>query len=168
MEPVLLIAVFVAGFFAAGAWSRMRGRSGGKLSAWLVTWSGESLTVEPAKIVPEGVQLPGRDVMPAGVLRSYDLDSSTRLYFAAVDAVALADHKTLERARRTIVLRALFSGGGDLLRYLQMAAVLVPLAVSIWLTMAFGGVEASLKAQAVDLGVMRETLEKPLVVQGAE
>lgn len=56
-----------------------------------------------------------------------------RYLVVAVEPVALADHTALERARHQIALHALFESGGDMMRYLQIAAVVVPVLAAIYI-----------------------------------
>lgn len=56
-----------------------------------------------------------------------------RSLIVAVEPVVMADHVALERARHQIALHALFETGGDLMRYLQIAAVVVPLLAAVYM-----------------------------------
>ena len=54
-------------------------------------------------------------------------------------APPLADHVALERARDQIALAAVFRSGGDLMRILQIASVVVPVLASIYLAWVVSG-----------------------------
>jgi len=59
-----------------------------------------------------------------------------------VSAPPLADHVALERARDQIALAAVFRSGGDLMRILQIAAVVVPVLASVYLAWVVSGITA--------------------------
>lgn len=59
-----------------------------------------------------------------------------------VAAPPLADHVALERARDQIALAAVFRSGGDLMRILQIAAVVVPVLASVYLAWVVSGITA--------------------------
>lgn len=64
-----------------------------------------------------------------------------RVLIVAVEPVALSDHTALERARHQIALHALFESGGDMMRYLQIGAVVVPLLVAVYLSYKIAAVD---------------------------
>lgn len=59
-----------------------------------------------------------------------------------IAAAPLADHVALERARDQIALAAVFRSGGDLMRILQIAAVVVPVLTSVYLAWVISGLSA--------------------------
>lgn len=54
------------------------------------------------------------------------------LAIITIESPQLSDHVALERARQQIALSAIFQSGGDLMRYLQIAAVVIPLISAIY------------------------------------
>ena len=163
-----LLLVLVAGVFVG--WSANRFLSarqsvklGGRSTIVGAIYDGSTYTVYPAKQNEAGFEI-GGTLYPAGVCRVGDA-GSIRMVLVAADAVALANHRTLEVARQTIALRALFKGGGDLRRWLEIAAVTIPIVVYLLLYSSFGAVQNTLNQQSADLKMVKEQLSKPLVVQ---
>jgi hypothetical protein len=57
-----------------------------------------------------------------------------------IEAPQLSDHVALERARQQIALSSIFQSGGDLMRYLQIAAVVIPLISAIYTAVQIGSI----------------------------
>lgn len=76
-----------------------------------------------------------------------------RYLIVSIDAVPLADHVALEKARSHIALSAVFRSGGDLMRYLQIAAVVVPILVSLYIGYSMSSYGATM-AQVSELITM--------------
>lgn len=157
----LAFAAFVAGYVVS---RYLNARSfGGSNKHFLLVYTGSTYNSYSCKPCEAGVKV-GDTVYPSGSLVITQLPGYT-FYFAPVEQVALANHQALEAARKTIALKALFSGGGDLMRMLQIGALVIPLLAAIWLTMSFGEVRSSLNQQSADIKLVQEQLNKPLVVQ---
>lgn len=93
--------------------------------------------------------------------------SGLSVYVGAMAGVPLAQHEALEIGRQGIAFSAMFKSGGDLLRWLQIGALVVPIGVAIWLTLQFGNVINTLNANTADLKVVRDVVSRPLVVAPA-
>jgi len=96
-----------------------------------LVWDGVSWITTRARVGDHGIE-----VLKLGTwvtLTSELVYDVGRYLVVAIDAVPLADHVALEKARNHIALSAVFRSGGDLMRYLQIAAVAVPILVSLYI-----------------------------------
>jgi len=96
-----------------------------------LVYDGSNWLVTRARVSDHGIE-----VLKLGswiTLTSELVYDAGRYLIVAIDSVALADHVALERARSQIALSAVFRSGGDLMRFLQLAAVIVPLLVSLYI-----------------------------------
>lgn len=163
MQFSLFLAIFAA-FVAGYMFNRFQAGRPGKGGHFAMTYDGRVFQGALAKPVPEGIQV--ADVTySAGMYQSVQPLPNVTLYLIAAEPVPLADHRALEKARRTIVLRALFSPGGDLLRYLQMAAVIVPLVFYFFVYSTVGQLQGSLNRVDGSLALVKDVVSKPLVVE---
>lgn len=87
------------------------------------------------------------------------------LYMVHIEPLALMEHKTLERARRTIVQGHIFKPGSDMYRYLQFAAVIVPIIASFWVTVSLGGLSGELRALGRSVAIVQEIVTSPMKVE---
>lgn len=179
----MLVVIGVIVVLFAALWffrDRIRFRSFPK--GYALIHDGSTFRLTRARVTHLGIEVTKDEVYPLGVSTTMQLPSvhvpaelgpravplklprSRRyLFVIAVEPLALVEHQTMERGRRTMVLGSMFKPGGDILRYLQFAAALVPLLASIWLTMQFASVQATLNQQASDLKVVKAVLSAPLV-----
>lgn len=157
---VALAGVFV-GFFAARVLAS-RARSSKSVTLLLV-YDGATLNLYPARVTPEGVSGGSDSELPHGSLYKLSVPGVV-LYVSAIERVALADHALMRKARYSVALKALFRSGGDLLFYLQVAALLVPLLLSISIWSSLGNVNATMTAVRADMMVVRDAISKPLEV----
>ena len=79
----------------------------------------------------------------------------------AVEPVALADHLALERVRHQIALRALFESGGDVMRYLQIGAVVVPVLAAIYVAVTV----SSFQGYATEVSALMNLLKDSPIMQ---
>ena len=170
MDALIPLLTFLSG--AAAAWwllARQRSRA----RARLVVYDGERLVVYVARLKDGHLLVPalGKDFKyPRSIVRLADNTSDTAagdVYVMGVQAIALAQHDALEVGRQSIVFSSLFKSGGDLLRILQMAAVLVPIVAAVWSTLQVGGLQGAVNSLAVDVKLVREVVSKPLVTEAA-
>lgn len=147
-------------------------RSSKKKFAFLLIWDGTQFRGFPVKEVASGVQASDGVIYPAGVLQA--LDSAFQfvqckdiaIYFAAVEPVALANHRALEQARKTIALNKIFDGGGDMLRYLQISALIVPLIIVVMVYFSISGQAGTLARIEAQTIKANDVLSKPLSIGG--
>jgi len=102
----------------------------------------------------------GAEVVLTDELISYAVG---RTAIVCVDQIALADHVALETARKHIALSAIFRIGGDLMRYLQMAAAVLPVLVSLYVAWTVSGM-VDYQASVQALVTMLEN--SPLIKRG--
>lgn len=96
-----------------------------------LVYDGTTWLVTRARVGDHGIE-----VLKLGTwitLTSELVHDAGRYLIVAADAIPLADHVALEKARNHIALSAVFRSGGDLMRYLQIAAVVVPILVSLYI-----------------------------------
>jgi hypothetical protein len=149
------------GFLLLAFWFLRRRRSSPYRRAWLLVYTGAEFSVYPVSQVQEGVVAADGVIYPAGVLAALTANSihfrsmlgSAPLYFLPIEAVELANHRALERARCSVMVRALFFGGGDILHYLTIAALVVPLIVSVLMYGQVSGLQSTLAR--IEAGVTR-------------
>lgn len=158
MQYVAIVFAFIIGF--GGCWF-LRFRKREASYVLLLTEQGQEIV--PCKRVPKGVEADG--VFYASTLyRSHQLAGGS-LYVVGAEAVPLLRHQALEQARRGVVFSALFEPGGDMFRYVQYAAVAVPLVVMIVFYFSIGSIQSGLAQNAADMKFVKTVLEKPLQVQ---
>lgn len=88
-----------------------------------------------------------------------------RTAVVCVESVPLADHVALETARKHIALSALFRSGGDLMRYLQMAAAALPVLVALYVAWVISGLTDT-QASVQTLVTLLEN--SPLIKRGGQ
>jgi hypothetical protein len=160
-SSLLLVAVGFAGL-AVGFWFGKR--SGGARSAgnFLLLYEGTRWEVHQAKRVEAGVQV-DKTVYPEGVITPLRLGADCIVYIAGIERVALADHEALERARLSVVLAEMFSGAGDIARTLQLAGVVVPLLVALWMGWTVAGLGGQIASTQVGVQSVLTTMKEGLV-----
>ena len=96
-----------------------------------IVYDGNVWTVTRARVGDHGIEV--RRLASWITLTSELVTDLGKYLIITIDAVPLADHVALEKARNHIALSAVFRSGGDLMRYLQIAAVVVPILVSLYI-----------------------------------
>lgn len=135
---ILAVVLVVAWFGRRYLGSVNRGRS------YLLTYDGRVFRGELVKVVPEGVQGVDKKIYPASELMLTELRDGTCFYLFGAEHVALASHQALEAARLVMLPRMLFEGGGDMKRWLEYAALILPLTAAVWLTLKIGDFQTSI------------------------
>lgn len=110
---------------------------------YLLTYDGRMFRAELVTVVNEGVQGLDKKIYAASELMVTELRDGTRFYLLGADHVALATHQALEAARLVMLPRMLFESGGDMKRWLEYAALILPLAAAVWLTLKIGDFQSS-------------------------
>ena len=164
------IVLVVAAVLAVVYIIRRRGRvrTSPYRRAWLLVYSRDvndgpvTFRAYPVTETVDGVQASDKIIYPQAVLTALEGNSSASilqaelggrpLYFFAVQSPALAEHRTLERARQSIAIRAIFFGGGDILHYLTVAALIVPLIVSVLMYGQVSGLQSTLARVEAGIG----------------
>lgn len=159
--PVVVGVVFVA--WAFHRWRRSHALQP-KGEHYVMFWDGTTLVAYPCKVTDVGIETADGTAWPRGMYQVREVDQ-VWLYLVAAQPVPLADHRALEQARRTIALKALFTGGGELLRYLQIGALVIPIIVYLLLLSSFSAVQAQLNTVSANVQIVKTWTEKPLVVQ---
>lgn len=136
---------------------------------FLVIYDGRLFRVEKVIAVSEGVEsVASKKIYPASELQSVSMPDGTVFHFFGVEHIALATHEALEAARLVMVPRMLFTSGGDLKRWLEYAALLIPLIAAIWLTLKVGDMQSSLNRLDANVQVVQKVLSSPLSVAPKE
>lgn len=152
----------VAGAMAA-AWFYRRSPS---LPFYILFYDGSAYSIQRAKLTKSGNLAAASIEYSLGVLRLADGAEALgmRLYVLAAEPMALADHRSLERSRKSIITGALFKPGGDMVQLMQMLGAAAVLGCSIYMFMVIGNVSQSLADQKTVIEKVQETLSRPLVV----
>lgn len=132
-------------------------------SGYILVYDGARATLYACVATPIGIEVYKDRTYPYGTFDAVlplPGVSGRFLWVLGAEQIALATHEALERARPIALLGTVFKPGGDLLRYLQFAAVLVPIFVCILLFMQFGTVNATLNRTSADLAIVREIVAK--------
>lgn len=135
-----------------------------KTRSYLLLYDGSLLTSLPCKEVASGI-VAGSVEYAAGISSPIDIAPGFRVYFSGIERVALADYRSMQIARRSVDLRYLFKGGGDFLYFIQFAASVVPVIVSIWLTLQFGGMVNVINNQGANIQFIRDRISNPIEVK---
>lgn len=165
MSGVSLVFAFFAGMlFAAYAvrrgWLSFRRVRG----CYVAFWNGSSWRLRSGVAGDGGVSVDG-------VEYSYDVavpveHEGLLLYVIAAEPLALADHERFERARVSILKGALFRPGGDLVNWARVAALVIPVVMTVLIWMRLGDVQATLTQVSVDAKAARQlaadVLARPL------
>lgn len=153
---VLMLAAFFGRRFLS------RSRVG---KCYLMVYDSRVLRVELVKLVPEGVEsIATKKVYPASELLVTQMEDGTRFYLFGADHVALSEHEALEAARLVMLPRMLFEAGGDMKRFLEYAALILPLAATIWLTLQIGSFQGSMNRMDASLQTLQKSVDTPKVM----
>jgi len=156
---VVMLGSFGFGFAVSRFMSARR-----KQETIVLIYDGQAVTVQSCKAVSTGIELKDKTILPSPQLRYGVAPDGSHVYLVGIEYLALAEHKALEHARLSIVWSALFKPGGDLAQMLQIGALCIPLAVSIYLFMRFNDIFQAIEAQSVTIKLVEQVLSKPLVV----
>lgn len=139
---------------------------------YLLIWDRRVLRVELVTVVNEGVQDLKKKIYPSSELMLAELRDGTQFYLLGADHVALSTHQALEAARLGMLPRMLFESGGDMKRWLEYAALILPLAAAVWLTLKIGDFQTtvnrmdasvqSVQTSVNNLMLLPKPPEKPL------
>lgn len=152
---LLLVAFFGRRFLARPKSSRI----------WLAVYDGRVLRLEQGELVAEGIQsIASKKIYPTSELLAARSQSGTDLYIFGAEHVALANHEALEAARLVMLPRMLFEGGGDMKRFLEYAALVLPLIAVIWVTLKIGDLQTSVNRVDASIQVVQKSVNEPRVV----
>lgn len=133
------------------------------LPVYGMVWKGGVWVVEPVRVTSIGVEAAPDRVYPLSQSQRVELPGMS-VFVVTIDPLVLAEHEALERARRSILIGSLFKPGGDWMRWLQIAACVVPIAAAIWMTLSVGSLAAVVVQMRADVSVVRDVVSHPLVV----
>lgn len=163
----LMIACgFGAGYLArASGVLRRRRLAGRQDDAWLIIYTQHGARSLQVKEVELGLEAIDKTVYPTGLVSPVVpfgqvqqlLVGKHHIWLLVVDGVALAEHEALEKARETIALKHLFTGGGDLKGMLEVAALVAPLVFTGFVWMTMGGLQAQIAQVLAELAKMQGT-----------
>lgn len=165
MSGISLIFAFLAGgllvaYASRRGWLALHRVQG----CYVAIWNGASWRLR------SGVAGDG-GVLVDGVEYSYDVATPVEhegllLYIIAAEPLALADHERFERARVSVLKGALFRPGGDLVNWARVAALILPVVISVLIWMRLGDMQSTLTQVAVDAKTARQlaadVLARPL------
>lgn len=135
----------------------------------LIIYDGRTIRIEKVKVVSEGVQaINGEKIYPAGNLHSVLMPDGSTYHIFGADHIALAEHEALEVARLVMVPRMLFTSGGEFKKWIEYAALIIPLAAALWLTFKVGDMQSSLNRLDANVQLVQKVLSSPLSVAPKE
>lgn len=151
-------------------WIKLRPGRAYKTPILLVVHDGTSFVVHRARRDDAGNMVAGGITYPAGVpVRcENEADLPNPVYMLAAQPLALAHHRTLEQARRHIIMGSLFRSGGDMVEMLRIAGAALVIACALYGIMQVRSLNGSLSGFDASLRAVNEKLSQPLVAVPAE
>lgn len=160
--------LLVAAAFGLVAWWGWRRRSVAVSSTelYLLIHDGTSFVLHSARRDASGNLEAGGATYPAGVSARVENESdlAAPLYVFAAEPLALAEHRTLEVARRSIVMGNIFKAGGEWTEMLRLVGAGLVVAAALYVTMTIRTLNGSMAEYDAQLRGVRDTLSRPLVV----
>lgn len=151
-------------------WLRLRPGRAYKTPILLIVHDGSSFVVHRARRDDAGNIVAGGITYPAGVpVRcENEADLSNPVYMLAADPLALAHHRTLEVARRHIVMGSLFRSGGDMVEMLRLVGAALVIACALYGLLQIRTLNTTYATFGSELRSVNEKLSNPLVAVPAE
>lgn len=160
MNWFITVAMLLAGLWSGYLFASWRAAAVPRKGMFLALYDGAVLHVSAAKRTDTEI-VGANHRLPVGLCQFHQV-GGIDFVFSGVEAVPLADHNAVMRARRSVVLSSLFKSNGDLLTYLLSFAVVCAI-VFPWLSYGRAGdTNTAVLSLASDVALVKKVISEPL------
>lgn len=162
MTFVLALAAGLFGFFLRRWLDRRAAARPGRQLRYCLLYTGDVMELHPAEEKQDHILVKGTEY---GFPLVHTLDLPLlRLYVVLLNQVAVGDQRALQIARRSVAMRRLFASNSDLQYVLTLAALAVPILISLYWLGQIGELRELLIQTVANTQTVRDVVSEPLQV----